>query len=168
MRVYHYGQATIRSSEPAICGKRLGEHSTVRCTNDWVCRGCKRSGHKILDYQNVNADMTVSDTAFHATDLITNSEKSSTTAVAPVTDLGKDKNLSVAEAAKAAAASEFNIKKSNRKKAKSKAKNSNATALIKHYFTDSASAGTPCQRNKPQLVRSPPTPAEVLNTESKK
>lgn len=170
VRVYHYGQTTIRSSEPATCGKCLGDHSTVGCTNDWVCRGCKSSGHKILDCPNVNAGLEngVSETALNTTDMITNSENLGTAAVAPVTDPGKGKKLSVAETVTAATASESNIKRSNRKKAKSKAKKKNGTASIKQYFTDSASAGTPCQRDKPQLVRSPPTPAEVLNTESKK
>lgn len=92
VRVYRYGQTTIRSSEPTICGKCLREHSAVGCTNDWVCRGCKSSGHKILDYPNFNADIKtgVSDTALNATDLITNNEKSGTAAVASVADPGKE------------------------------------------------------------------------------
>ena len=77
-----------------------------------------------MDCPNVNADMKtdVSDTALNATDLITNCEKSGTATVAPVTDHGKDKNLSVAEAATGAAASESGIKNQTVKKQNPKLK----------------------------------------------
>ncbi|MEW8547307.1 MAG: hypothetical protein AB2693_27685 [Candidatus Thiodiazotropha sp.] len=171
VRVYHYGQVTTRSSEPAICGRCLGEHSTAGCMNDWVCRGCKGSGHKILDCPNLNADTETRalNTRQNTEDLITNSDNLGTAAAAPVTDSGKGKNLSVPDSATAGATPEPKITRANRKKAKSKIKKSKvASGSIKQFFTDSASAGTPCQRDKPQVVRSPPTPAEILNNESKK
>ena len=43
-------QFTVRCSDSFSCGKCFGAHATATCTEDWVCRRCKGSGHKMIDY----------------------------------------------------------------------------------------------------------------------
>ena len=153
--------------KPTTCGKCLGDHPTATCTNGWVCRRCKTSGHKMIDCPVVD---TVS------TKPKPEQERSSQQFSQPTPIHSTDATGTVVygqEKGGATTAKHEKLLKSprqSRRRKKDKNKNSDlshSSVSIRHFFSTAESA-TPSQRDKSKLVRSPPTPAEQLNIETKK
>lgn len=170
VRVYHYGQNNQRSSASVTCGKCLEPHATATCTNDWKCRRCGVSGHKMIDCPEIDEQTTEKSGILADPDESANAVTQTSTCMPDAIVRPKEPVTETAS-----------ITETERKKIKAKTKKnetassvsgtSNTASMksIRSYFTDSdANSKTTPHRDRTPVVRSPPTPAEILNFETKK
>ena len=155
-KIFHPGQNPKKELK---CSKCLEEgHSFKFCVNDWKCTKCFKSGHK----QDVCDEDTPPEGAPLSLHIPARAENVDTT---PYQSPYQSADNEMPEQSRDPA---DETRKQRRKKTKRSNKSSSQQS-ISHYMSSSQTKDqTPNNRKQNAVSRSPPTPAEIMNSESKK
>ena len=166
-RVIHHGQTygdKLARNNYVKCSKCLEEgHRFSQCENDWKCRACNKTGHKEAECKQQEIPSDDPDSC----------DSSGTESDSEAEDPMNDKHSTEVEKHVEPREPVDEVTKTPKRtkdgKKKSKAKKGVQATLEGFVTKGDGSGSTPDQgRRAPVVTRSPPTPAEELNDNSKK